>query len=194
MPELPDKLRAFVAVRMGAAVEAALAEFIGELRALGCDVRWSGTHNLHVTLKFLGNDAPRERVEALRDRLAEVTRTTPPFEVIARGAGAFPDLARPRIVWVALESAALDSLAARVEDAAAEAGFAREQRPWSAHLTLGRVRAPRKLGPLRRALEEARAREFGAAAIDALTLYRSTLAPGGSIYEPIATFAFLARA
>jgi RNA 2',3'-cyclic 3'-phosphodiesterase len=190
MPELPDRLRAFVAIRLGAAVEAALAAFIGELRTLGADVRWTGERNLHVTLKFLGAAAPRERVAAMRAALAVVARETRAFDVTVRGAGAFPGLARPRIVWAGLESAGLDALAARVDDAAAGAGFARETRAWAAHLTLGRVRASRGLGRLRRALEEARGREFGAATIDSLTLYRSTLAPGGSIYEPLASFAF----
>jgi 2'-5' RNA ligase len=193
MPELPDNLRAFIAIRLGAAVEAALAEFIGELRTLGADVRWNGERNLHVTLKFLGAAAPRESVVAMRDALAAVARDVRPFEVVARGAGAFPDLARPRIVWAGLESAELAALAARIDDAAAGAGFARETRAWAAHLTLGRVRASRGLGRLRRALESARTREFGAATVDSITLYRSTLAPGGSIYEPIASFAFAAR-
>lgn len=188
-----DRVRAFVAVRMSEEVEAALAALIDELQNPGDGIKWVARANLHVTLKFLGAAVERAQLAALAASLRALAAETAPFHVLARGAGAFPNMSRPRALWARLESAELAALAARVEDAAASAGFARETRRWSPHLTIGRVRAPRGLGRIRRAMAELAEREFGRSRIASLTLYRSTLTPNGALYDPLETFPLAPR-
>lgn len=180
---LPETIRAFVALKMAAEVERELARFIAEMSALGESIRWADRANLHLTLRFLGAAAPSRRIGPLGAALAKLAAHTPPFSVAARGIGAFPNLARARVIWLGLQGAELAALAEQVERAALEAGFEPERRPYSPHLTLGRVRDLRGWGRVRRALESAAGREFGTSPITALHIYRSHLSPKGSTYE-----------
>ncbi|WP_428125887.1 RNA 2',3'-cyclic phosphodiesterase [Candidatus Binatus soli] len=189
-------VRAFVAVRMNEQVEESVAETIGDLKHPRDGVRWVPRANLHITLKFLGPAVDSHRLERLTAGLHQLATKTAPFEVAAAGVGAFPDLERPRTIWVGLHSVepgALAALAARLETVAADYGFEREKRRWSGHLTIGRVGDQPVAGKTRQALYAARDREFGVSRIESITLYRSHLGPDGSSYEALATFLFQAR-
>ncbi len=190
MQSLPPKIRAFVAVRVSAEVETALAEFIAELRGPRDGIAWSGRDKLHVTLKFLGAAVDSAKLAPLADALARIASETATLEVRTRGVGGFPNLTRPRVLWAGLECEGLATLAARVERAAVDAGFEASDRPWAPHLTLGRVRDPRgsrqALGLVRAAAE----RDFGSSRVGEMTLYRSQLLPEGSKHEGLASFRF----
>jgi len=189
-------VRAFVALRMSEQVEKAVADTIDELRHPHDGVRWVPRANLHITLKFLGPAVDSHRLERLSDGLRQLAAKTAPFEVVAAGVGAFPDLEHPRTIWVGLhsaESGVLAALAARLETVAAEYGFERDKRRWNGHLTIGRVGDRSIAGKTRQALYAAKDREFGVSRIESITLYRSHLGPGGSSYEALATFLFQSR-
>jgi RNA 2',3'-cyclic 3'-phosphodiesterase len=190
MSELPPRLRAFVAVRMSDQIESELAAMIERARTHRDGIAWVRRRNLHVTIKFLGPAVDSARVPILAEQLRASAAATAPFDLRVRRIGAFPDLARPRVIWVGLESDALIALAGRVDEAAARAGFERESRPFSGHLTIGRVREMRGWSAVRARLEPDRERDFGVSRVDSMGLYSSTLAPGGSIYELLVSFAF----
>ena len=175
---------------MNPEVEAALASFIEEMRRLASGVRWVRRTNLHLTLRFLGDAADSQCLAALREKLTEIAAQTAPFVIDARGTGAFPNLARPRVIWAGLVGDELVRLAARVEDAAVEAGFTRERRPYSPHLTIGRVRDLREWSAARPAIENAARREFGSSNCESMILYRSVLGPETSTYHELARFGF----
>ncbi len=125
---------------------------------------------------------PRPRWPTPRPRSA-------PVDVTFHGIGAFPGLERPRILWVGLAQGALEAraLQARVADALASRGFAREERPWHPHLTIGRVfdqrRWQRELDPsLRRALAQVATTSFGTMRLGDVALMASDLSPGGARY------------
>lgn len=198
--DLPQReakpVRAFIAIRMNEQVEESVAKTIDELKHPHDGVRWVPRANLHVTLKFLGPAVDPHRLEQLGAGLHQLASKTAPFEVTAAGVGAFPNLGRPRTIWVGLdgaESGALAALAARLETVAADYGFEREKRRWGGHLTIGRVGGRSITGKTRRALHAAKDREFGISTIESITLYRSQLGPDGSVYEALATFLFQAR-
>jgi 2'-5' RNA ligase len=190
--DLPEKIRAFVALHASAEVEGAIADLIDELRSRNDGIRWASRSNLHLTLKFLGSAVPIAKIRALEPALKSLAAETAAFQMRAAGVGAFPNMERARVIWVGLESDALIELARRVDDAAAQCGFERERRAFTGHLTIGRINLPRGWRKTRHALEAIREREFGISLIRDMTLYRSTLTPRGSIYDPLAVFRFSA--
>jgi 2'-5' RNA ligase len=186
--QLPDEVRAFVALRIGVEAERALAEFIEEIRREGGDIRWTRAEKLHLTLRFLGAAVDCGLLPPLAEALAKIAAAGAPFAIEARGIGAFPDLNRPRVVWAGLESADLPALAAKIEEAAVRCGFASEKRPYSPHLTIGRVRGMRRWDRVRAALDSASKREFGRSIVEEIILYRSVLGAGS--YQELGRFKF----
>ena len=131
---MPDGVRAFVALKLAPAAEAAVADFIASLRAAS-DARrrrpLDEPHKLHLTLRFLGDRVAASSLERLAGTLEEIAGATADFNIGVRGFGAFPHLLRPRVIWVALESAELSARADEVERAAIGAGFAPERRAFT---------------------------------------------------------------
>jgi 2'-5' RNA ligase len=181
-------IRAFVAVLLADELREAVAAAIERLRPLASAVAWVPPRNLHVTLHFLG-DQSEERLAEAEAALADAAAGSAPLDVTFHGIGAFPGLERPRILWVGLAHGALEvrRLQARVTDALATHGFAREERPWHAHLTVGRVhderRWRREADPsLRGALARAATTTFGTQRVTEVALMRSDLSPEGARY------------
>jgi len=169
-------------------VRGALGEAIEHLRLAASDVAWVVPGNLHFTLKFLGA-VPEARIEAIAGALSEAGRAASPFEARIRGLGAFPSAACPRVVWAGVTDGAaqMTELARRVDTALAALGFAREERPFSPHVTLGRARRPGRNPALADALERATAREFGRIPVPSASLMRSELGPRGARYTELVT-------
>ncbi len=190
MRALPDRLRAFVALRMNAATEAAIASVVQELREHGAGVAWVQRTHLHLTLRFLGGAVPSAMITLLDHALDQIAGTTSSFPVRTRGTGAFPSLDRPRVLWIGLLGEPLKELAGRVEAAARECGFAPEPRPFAPHLTIGRVRHLRGWASIRELLTQHVNHEFGESLVDSMILYQSELRPGGSAYEVVARYPF----
>jgi 2'-5' RNA ligase len=187
---LPQRIRAFVALGLNAETIAAIGAMAAEIKTLGADVAWVKPANFHLTLRFLGDQVDIGRLDPLTAALAEISAHTAPFTIAARGIGAFPDWHSARVVWVGLESPQLPALAAQVEDCVVQCGFERERRPYTAHLTIGRVRGFSRWRHTARALKNWAAHDFGASQIESMTLYRSVLASGGSQYQALAELHF----
>ncbi len=150
-------------------------------------VAWVAPGNLHLTLKFLGNvEEARidEIVASLRGAVVEVAT----FDATVSGLGAFPTPARPRVVWagVSVGANAMVQLARRVDGALAALGVPPEARPFSPHVTLGRVRVPRPAPALAAALAGGEGCEFGTVRVERLVLMQSHLSPRGSQYTALA--------
>jgi RNA 2',3'-cyclic 3'-phosphodiesterase len=185
---LPPKVRTFLAIRVGDEVEAAIYHLIEELRAPNDGVAWARRDKLHVTLKFLGAAVDSARLAPLAEAIAEVSNAAAALQIRTRGIGAFPNLRRPRVLWTGLESQALVRLATQIEGAAAPLGFERAERPWAPHLTIARIRDPRRVASLLGRLQAAEQSEFGESRVGEIALYRSHLSSTGSTYERLATF------
>lgn len=192
--------RAFIALLLDAATRQTVAAEIERLRPLSRAVAWVPAPNLHLTLKFLGEQSVA-RLDEARSALQEVAAGLTPFTIVLHGVGAFPAMERPRIVWVGVGGGAPEVclLQARVEAALEGAGFPREARSWHPHLTIGRVfderRWRRELSPaLREALVRAATADFGSLPATALALIRSDLSPRGARYSELASVSFAGRA
>lgn len=190
LDDLPARIRAFIALDVNAEVADAIDKFTSELRSPRDAISWVRGDKLHLTLRFLGDAVDSRRLPRLVDGLEQVAAAAAPFAVRLRGTGAFPNLDRPRVLWIGLESLELIGLAGRVEAATVACGFDAERRPYSPHLTVARVREPHRFRALRPAFEQYANRDFGTVEARKMTLYRSRLAPEGSTYDPIAAFGF----
>jgi RNA 2',3'-cyclic 3'-phosphodiesterase len=188
---LPGRVRAFIAIRLEKAVEDAIASLIDRLSVPaeggGRAIRSVPRENLHLTLFFLGPSVPRENLVPLADMLDAIARMAMPFEAAVRGLGAFPNLGRPSIIWVGLESPELVALAERIAVAAERCGFAPERRAYTPHLTIGRVRA-RIPDNFKRSLRAEVDSSFGTSRVQRVILYRSETGPRAAAYSEIASF------
>ncbi len=190
---MPDRVRAFVALRLSAEVERTVADYIESLRLPGESrggIRWVRRANLHLTLRFLGDRVGAATLERLDRELIRIAASTGCFTVGVRGTGAFPSLTRPRVVWVGLESDKLIALAAMIERAAIESGLAPERRAYSPHLTIGRLRDPGGWSEMRPAIEAAAEHDFGNSPVQSMMLYRSILGADSATYEELARYPF----
>jgi 2'-5' RNA ligase len=173
-------MRLFIAVIPSPEAQAAAHAAGARLRHAGDGVSWVKSENLHYTLRFLGEvgeDGARRAGEAAHAAAARHS----PFEASLGALGAFPDAARARVIWAGLSEGAepLRALARSLDQALQARGFGHEERPFTPHLTLGRVRAggdwTAQLAAA--ATPEARFR------IERIVLVQSTLSPGGSRYD-----------
>ena len=128
--------RTFVAVEISGPIRARAAGLIAALQATAADVKWVEPHNLHLTLKFLGEVHQRD-IAALCQAVSRGAAEVEPFALEVRGAGAFPTAARPRTVWLGAAEGAeqMVVLHDRVEDVLAELGYRKEHRRFQTHLT-----------------------------------------------------------
>jgi 2'-5' RNA ligase len=188
---MPEGARAFVAIRLAPEVDRTVARFQAGLRAVGGDISWTAPANFHLTLRFLGNRVEPAVIEKMIDGLHAIAAATAPFMMAARGAGAFPSLNRPRVIWIGLDDdGQLVHLAQQVEALSVRCGLEPENRPLTPHLTIGRVRSPARNPGMRAALEAAAGRDFGSSLIALMTLYRSHLSPRGAQYEALSVLPF----
>jgi 2'-5' RNA ligase len=177
-------MRAFLAIRPSEEVLRHLEEAQKELADCGADARWVSPEAMHLTVQFLG-DVREAEIPELERELRERLRGIEPFEVECRGLGVFPNQKRPRVVWVGLHGAGLSEVAETVETVLSPLGFPPEEREFSPHITLGRLRSARGIEGLVRIVKASGERTFGKSRIDHVTLYRSVLYPDGAVYTPV---------
>ena len=187
-------LRAFIALDLPDGLKKEMEELLFHLKKAGADVKWAHPQNMHLTLKFLG-DTPPDRIAHVKNFLEVLSRKQKPFVMHCAGLGGFPDLDHPRVLWVGVDEGEeeLKALARAIESEAAEIGSPKEERAFSAHLTLGRVRGRMNLERLVREMKGTPFLSAEKAAMDHLTLYKSHLTAEGPLYEPIQKFDFLVK-
>jgi 2'-5' RNA ligase len=177
-------MRTFVALSLAVEARTALYAATEPLRtAIDRGVSWTREPALHVTLKFLGERSD-EFVARFADRLEEAVRDVPPAILDLGGFGAFPSLARPRVLWIAVRSnPALSALYQAVESTAVVFGAERESRVFHPHVTLGRVREG-VLVDLTRLAAVGNAIRFAARErVDTVDVMESVLGRGGASYR-----------
>jgi RNA 2',3'-cyclic 3'-phosphodiesterase len=183
-------LRSFIALEIPAEIQSAIALATAPIRtALPKSlIRWVAPQNVHLTLKFLGDVSPAN-LECLAETLKEQAAAHAPFSISVGGLGAFPNARRARVIWIGLEAPpALSALQRGVEAAAAQLGYPREARPFSPHLTIGRVAqavSAADLQHIRSALESTKVGILATVRLQAVHIFKSDLQPAGSVYTPL---------
>jgi 2'-5' RNA ligase len=183
-----ESVRAFIAIELPGSIKSALSQLQDNLkRSEHTSVKWVDTGSIHLTLKFLGNIAT-ETIPELTKVLSEAARGITPFHLELGEMGVFPNLRAPRVVWVGLrgETATLSVLQENIENALIPLGFPPENRAFSPHLTLGRVRekaSPGERRSLGQAVASSKVASMEPFPVDSLSLMRSTLTREGAVYS-----------
>lgn len=180
-------IRAFIAISLSDEVHRGLEQVLQDIkgRLPAGVVRWVPGKNIHLTIKFLG-DVSLASQEMLTTMLRTEAARHLPFEFSVGGLGAFPTPRRPRVIWVGVQAPSeLASLQRGVESEMARLGYEPEERPFSPHLTLGRVTRnadPADLQRLSSVLETYKVGFLGVTRVQAIHLFRSDLQTGGAVY------------
>ena len=183
-------LRVFIAVEIPPSIRQAIHDQTESLRAaLGRDlVRWVPVENMHLTLKFLGN-VPAAHLEFVKQMLAQSAGRISPFDLTIGGLGSFPNSKRIRVLWVGIHAGSeLTDLQREIDTGAANLGYEKDDRPFSPHLTLGRVRQgvdDKTLQGIRNAAATFQLGRIGTARVESIHLYQSDLHTDGSTYTKL---------
>lgn len=181
-----SSIRAFIAVEIDPQAKQKISELISCLKKSNADVKWITESQMHLTLKFLGN-IDKDRIKEISDALSVISSTLKPFTIGFLGIGAFPNIDHPRVIWIGINkgAASLKILAEKIETTMEKLGFAKESREFTAHLTLGRIRASGNIHNLIKLLKETSfSLETGIVVTEPI-LFQSTLTPKGAIYSKL---------
>ncbi len=185
-------MRAFIAINLSDEIRRAIARLQEALRGKtpSAGLRWVEPERIHLTVKFLG-EIDEARIGDVSEALGRLTGPLRPFDVRVEGIGAFGERGPVRVVWVGVEDSGggLGRCHACCEDAMAGLGFPREERPFSAHLTLARNKKPTNTQAIRAALAGYDRFEAGRLRADHLTFYESNLTPEGPVYRVLSVHA-----
>ena len=181
-------MRLFTGMDLPPDVVTNLEELLLRLKP-SAQINWSPPRNLHVTTKFIG-EWPEERLAELKAALAGLPARAP-IPVSIDKLGFFPNPHSPRVFWAGIHAGDnLASLARDTEAALIPLGVAKEERAYSPHLTLARIKTPGKQPALLQAVAKLPSLEFGTFTADRFYLYQSRTAPSGSVYTKLAEFPF----
>lgn len=183
-------IRAFIAINLSQEILERIEQTSLELRSRleGVPIRWVPADNIHLTLKFLGN-VSTANLEMLKEILGKVVTNHRECDISVGGIGAFPKPHNPRVIWVGMEvPQELVALQYNIEIETARLGYSREHRPFSAHLTFGRVSrnaSVQDVHAIADVLESYKVGFLGATRLKTVYLYRSDLKSDGAVYTPI---------
>lgn len=181
-------MRSFIAIELPDRVRSALSEFQQELKKCGTDVRWVKPESIHLTLKFLGNISDNDA-----DKITKIIEGTIKnyscFDLQIRGAGVFPNVKAPRVLWIGVSgNEILHGFQEETENRMASIGFEKENRKFSPHLTLGRLRSSYRKESLIEKIEMSKDMEFGIIHVEKVALMKSELSSEGAKYSRIVEF------
>ena len=184
-------MRLFTGIDLPEDVRERLERLLMHLRPVA-HLKWSPVYNLHVTLKFIG-EWPESKLPQLEAALRSIPKRAA-LSIKVGGLGWFPNPSNPRVFWVAARGGeGLEKLARDIEDALVPLGIQKEDRTFTAHLTLARIKEPAPLEALRHAIAQHQTTELGSFTADRFYLFRSQPGSAGSIYTKLSEHPFKAE-
>ena len=175
--------RAFISVDLDRF--SALRDLVREVVAASQSVKAVDVDSMHLTLKFLG-DTAENLVPSIVSIMRDSVQGLEPFKIRLVGTGAFPNINYIRVVWVGLEDGgALAPVAKNLDVGLSKFGFEREEREFSPHVTIGRVKGPQGREKLKAVLNAHKAEVFGEQQVTSIRLKKSVLSPQGPTYSTV---------
>ncbi|MFA5260885.1 MAG: RNA 2',3'-cyclic phosphodiesterase [Candidatus Omnitrophota bacterium] len=184
-----DTIRSFIAVELDKTLQAGLHQIQEHLQTCHPDVKWVKPDDIHLTLKFLG-DVPVTTIQTIIKQLPSFVAGIRPFELILNTVGAFPRIKQPRVIWAGVpegQAHPILQLAEAIEKGARDLGFEKENKTFTAHVTMGRVRSTKNIKPLAEMLAQCEIPDTLTQTVQSVSLLKSTLKPQGPVYEVLST-------
>lgn len=181
-----EKVRTFIAIKLTPEIISNISRVQEELKRTDAQVKWVEPDNIHLTLKFLGY-ITKEELEKVKLATREALKPLAPLEVRVYGLSAFPKIEYPRVIWVGIDRGreVLKRIASNLEERLAIIGFVKEKRPFSPHLTLGRVKSSKGRERLIEAFIKLKASNLGNMRVTQISIMKSELKPQGPIYTSL---------
>jgi len=186
-----NKMRTFIAVELIADLKKKIEELQNPLKRINTDVSWVKPGNVHATLKFLG-EVSEDKIEKIFEGTKLALEGMKVFKLSLRDLGCFPNLKRPRVIWIGVDKGKqeLSLMQKKIEDEMGKIGFTREDREFSPHLTIGRVKSPKNIEKLTELIKNINF-QTGEIEIKEVVMMISELHPAGAIYTPLKKIALL---
>lgn len=186
IPHSTLDMRTFIAIEIPDEVKKQMAEAQGRLKGSGVEASWTRPEGIHLTLKFLG-EVEESRIPEIMDALTRAVKGTGGFRLEITGVGAFPNPKSARVVWIGVSGdlERLTALQSSVEEAMAGLGMEREDRKFTPHLTLGRIKYIRLRDAWVSALDAMKDIRLAGFDVDAVSLMKSELKRSGAVYTEI---------
>lgn len=183
---MSETIRAFIAFEIPDDVLSSLSRVQEGLKSYGFQAKWVRPQSIHLTLKFLG-DIQATHVQPIAGVMCDAAEGYAPLSLCGHGIGVFPNMRRPRVIWVGLAGQVnlLGELQQKLDDGLSEIGFKKEDRSFKGHLTLGRFKTRINSTDMIRALEKFAEFETEAFTGDQLILFKSELTPAGAVYSKL---------
>jgi 2'-5' RNA ligase len=180
-----DQVRSFISIDLeDQQILSRIVSILSSLQALGGDLKPVERENIHITLKFLGN-LSTPRLAEVKSSLKQLD--VPAFTAEIKGAGAFPNLNHMNVLWVGVNEgwSQVEQIYEQVEKLLSSLGFRRENRPFSPHITIARVRSARKRDEIANFLLHLSEESFGTITVDRVRLKQSILSSSGPKYSTL---------
>ena len=179
-------IRSFIAIELGDKEKRSLELIQNKLKRELPAVRWVKPHTIHLTLKFLGY-IEESRIAGIKEIIDTAAKNCRPFQMGLSGIGAFPNARNPRVIWIGVHEASgvLKKFAEALDRLLSGIGIEPEDRAFSPHLTLGRVKERGGRDIFSSVLTLFKDQEAGEMGVDRISLMRSDLTPQGPIYSTL---------
>ena len=179
-------IRTFIGIPLSSQTRDIFKNVQNDFKNLNADVKWVQPDNIHLTLKFLGEIDPK-KLRSIQDIFPSLFQNFSRFDVTITHLGAFPNAEKPRVIWAGITQNAelITAVAVHLENTLANLGFPKEDKKFSPHITLGRVRSFKNIEKLSESVDTYQKLLPLNQSIDTIILFKSTLTSRGSIYEQL---------
>jgi len=181
-------LRCFIAIEIPETIKKSIAAIIDNLKK--SDVKWVSEENIHITLQFLG-ETEESLIPDIKGALYKILAPYSHFYIKIADVGCFPSGKRPRVIWVGIkESQSLINLYKDISNEMVKFGYQKEERGFTPHVTIGRVKSNRNMRELLSRLDELKVTDFPDFEVQDIKLMKSELKPSGAKYYSLAEIPF----
>ncbi|MDT8381724.1 MAG: RNA 2',3'-cyclic phosphodiesterase [Brevefilum sp.] len=183
-------MRTFVAIDFSPQIRGKIGEIIKYFKTQTPDyaLKWVEPQNLHMTIKFLG-EISEGHLQTIKDLLSDTIKGRSSFEIEVTGMGMYPSAHKPRVIWLGIEgSGPLKDIHKSLDQALQKASIPPDKRGLSPHLTIARIRRNVEtliVQDIGKTLSQFKIDSLGICTVYKVVLYKSTLTPGGPIYDPL---------
>ncbi len=180
--------RGFIAIEINAT--SSILEFEKEIKKTGADIKLVEPQNIHITLKFLG-DVEETLIDEIERIMKNAVKEIKPFTMKLNETGVFPNNNYVRVIWIGIKEAQIiETIVKTIDEHLSELGFKKENRGFSPHLTIGRVKSAKNKQILLEVIEKYKDVEFSIQEVKSIKLMKSDLTSAGPIYTTIKDVTF----